>query len=843
MNNQETVAHSGERLSFFQLFSEKKLNVEIPIIQRDYAQGRHNQSTVRTDFLDALHDYLEEGRSSRDLDFVYGSVLENVNRDNPKDDEPLGRFVPLDGQQRLTTLFLLHWYLAQISSNAELLRSILTTQGRSRFTYETRSSSREFCDALMRHDIDFGALLKNTKGRESVANTIHDKGWFYLSWASDPTISSMLTMLNDIHDKFAGHPEYFDRLIDPEEPVITFLFLNLQEFKLTDDLYIKMNARGKPLSNFENFKAQLEKKIKAFDGEWPEYTMPPRVNTVSGYEYFIHKIDTDWADVFWAYRNVATEDNTYDVELMNFIFLVIANFHLLSSDVESDDWTEIRDQIFGERSRLKKLSFKEFENLGCLSQSSLMHLISMFDLLHHNDVSAECLTSYLSENGYYSEESIFEKVIKNETSYAEKVRFYAFYVGLDCGWRDEQLLNWMRVVFNLTENTIINTGDEYQRALRAIHALIQAKAPILELLKKNVKVQGFTEVQVVEERIKAHLMGRSYEWRDLILEVEAHGYFKGQIGFMLKFSGIVDYYLDHENTDWGDADQLYFDSFKRYSEAASAVFETIESNSGVIDYAWERAVLSKGDYMTPATAERFNLLSSRQVKNNIDRDHSWRRLLRLPATNDTLWNERQGFVKAVFDDSDFSVEDVQGSLEKICTKALDALSVDDWRRSLIQNPELLQICKQGFMVKNDHEIILLHESKRNHTHSELYSKSLELKMLAKQVDAKPFEYVSYRDAKGRGGWAFVWFEGFYYNEHCYEMKVGYKSGRYEFRLLDQENSLNVWPVHEMLTDFGFVENDGADEGRRGYQYGVDGGDDALECLASLCGKFRALIDE
>lgn len=42
------LAFSGERFSFFQLLTEKKLRIEIPIIQRDYAQGRASELDVRT---------------------------------------------------------------------------------------------------------------------------------------------------------------------------------------------------------------------------------------------------------------------------------------------------------------------------------------------------------------------------------------------------------------------------------------------------------------------------------------------------------------------------------------------------------------------------------------------------------------------------------------------------------------------------------------------------------------------------------------------------------------------------------------------------------------------------
>ena len=40
--------------------------------------------------------------------------------------------------------------------------------------------------------------------------------------------------------------------MNEKEPIITFIFMDLNEYRLTDDLYIKMNSRGKPLSKFEN---------------------------------------------------------------------------------------------------------------------------------------------------------------------------------------------------------------------------------------------------------------------------------------------------------------------------------------------------------------------------------------------------------------------------------------------------------------------------------------------------------------------------------------------------------------------------------------------------------------
>src|SRR3954468_21072549 len=110
-------------------------NVEIPLIQRDYAQGRRNPRVddIRSTFLEALHQALTNGKPIG-LDFVYGEVND-------------GTFEPLDGQQRLTTLFLLHWYLA--FRLGHLTGSDHQTW--TRFSYATRPSARLFCERIVQN--------------------------------------------------------------------------------------------------------------------------------------------------------------------------------------------------------------------------------------------------------------------------------------------------------------------------------------------------------------------------------------------------------------------------------------------------------------------------------------------------------------------------------------------------------------------------------------------------------------------------------------------------------------------------------------------------------------------
>lgn len=256
--------------------------VEIPLIQRDYAQGRATEKVkdIRLLFLDAIrHAIVTDQHLS--LDFVYGGVAEGVLR-------------PLDGQQRLTTLFLLHWYLANRSGQAD------PDAPWGNFSYDTRPSARRFCDLLMTspppEGEDWGRL----------SDWLADQPWYLYVWEQDPSISSMLVMLDAIHTMFRDVDAElaWGRLTDPLRPAISFFVLPIEEVGAGDDLYIKMNSRGKPLTDFETFKARFEQAIQ-----------PPTTASM-----IAHKLDGSWADVLWPYHG---GDNIVDDEFLRYIeFLV-----------------------------------------------------------------------------------------------------------------------------------------------------------------------------------------------------------------------------------------------------------------------------------------------------------------------------------------------------------------------------------------------------------------------------------------------------------------------------------------------------------------------------------------
>lgn len=303
------------RTSFHGLFEEREgassvARIEIPMIQRDYAQGRDSDSVtrIRERFLDALFDALTT-ESNMSLDFVYGDVNEN--------DKTLR---PLDGQQRLTTLFLLHWYLAWRS------RNLASESGWKRFEYATRPSARTFCKCLVEstpaHDQPLRAWLE-------------DQHWFLYSWNHDPTIQSMLVMLEAIDRKFSGADcvAAWRRLVDRASPAITFQLLPIKQNSEQpgEDLYIKMNSRGKPLTAFENFKARFEQMI--------ERSAPARVDE------FATKVDGVWADMLWPHRG---EDNIVDDEFMRYFRFVSEVCAWLGGVAIAPDDEALGEAVYGD---------------------------------------------------------------------------------------------------------------------------------------------------------------------------------------------------------------------------------------------------------------------------------------------------------------------------------------------------------------------------------------------------------------------------------------------------------------------------------------------------------------
>ncbi|HFI0179847.1 TPA: DUF262 domain-containing protein, partial [Streptococcus suis] len=271
----------------------EQYRVVIPLIQRDYAQGRKDIRTteVRKQLLkDINFSLLNFDEPPLDLNFIYGKSLNDA-------------FIPLDGQQRLTTLFLVYIFAFRDSENSDFLKN---------FSYETRDSSKQF----------FISLYNNRKEIFSNSNKpseiIKDSAWFADTWVYDPTISGALVTLDSIPEYFDFHFDYSVVLLNNRR--IEFNFLDIKNLGSEDELYIKLNSRGRPLTDFENFKARFISRINDLD--------------VDLSSEISHKIDTSWTDVIWK-----LDESNFDTNFLNVFEIALIN-NLDSLDYsQRNGWT------------------------------------------------------------------------------------------------------------------------------------------------------------------------------------------------------------------------------------------------------------------------------------------------------------------------------------------------------------------------------------------------------------------------------------------------------------------------------------------------------------------------
>lgn len=821
----------GKRYSMVQLFEQDNYIIEVPMIQRDYAQGRENKKEIRDQFLDALFNYLDENIPFRDLDFIYGNI--EKTKENIK-------FIPLDGQQRLTTLFLLHWYLAMKNeTSTEHFNKYFTTNNNSRFIYNTRTSSSEFINALLKSKIKTSEIDESKK----ISEFIKEQGWFFLSWNLDPTIQASLIMLDSIHFKFYNNDNFYDRLVSNDKPIITFQYLDLMESKLSEDLYIKMNSRGKPLTSFENFKAKLEKHIKALFGDSKDkYSITSSAGTLkySCKDYFSQQIETTWANLFWNYRELVGKKDIFDEELMNFIRVVLSNQFAVDNPIEIDNFKSLITDESATADLTTNLSFYRLNELGCLSKTGIEFLIEILDKLSNG---TDKIKTSIRDPFYFDENKHFEQILKYSLTKSERIIIHGylkFLITYDD--RGENLFQWMRVLHNLIENTRVESDENCLAAIRSVDKLILEANNILNYLRiKKDRIDFFASWQVDEERVKALLIERSDSWKALIEKAEKAIWHKGQIGYLLEFAGVVDYYKSNNNCKWdNDKDKDFIDLITSYLNKSVSLFSFQDSNENN-DYLVERSLLTKGDYLVPADYNRYNFSSSKSVS-NYQRDYSWKRILRLSIEDVEMWGVKRMFVKELFDDVNIDWNNLSKSLSKVVKKL-----PDDWRLYFIENPELIRYCKQGFIERNENVLELYNASQINHLHIDMRICNLFSMYLNNEADEifLPFVYFGFEATKGTWEESCAYLSDWCFKRINYIIEIFYESNIFKIQFRKQKGSNKLQDYNqeicEILQNNKFKWNeDSENEFEHSFIKNISNEQKVLNLVKDLCKEFSSL---
>ena len=642
--------------TLFELLTQYE--VEIPIVQRDYAQGRsdrHSTSVRRT----LLHDIriAVEDCGILDLNFIYGKTEG-------------GKFIPLDGQQRLTTLFLVHLYaFANDESKTELLR---------KFTYETRVSSREFLKKLVEHRAS--VFSPNFKPSEEIS----DSDWYQPDWDNDPTVQSVKKVLDDLVRIMIGIDDLCGKLTSHDNEPIQFSFLPMDELGMEDSIYIKMNARGRMLTPFENYKAQLISRVQRL---WED-----KVLGIEPHDFERH-LDGKWTDLFWSNRR-----NDFDTAFKNFfevLFTNVANLTVNSGYVSS---VEVKD-------------------VTALMIEAAYHTL---DLLCTGDSKDDAWHMIFNCLG-------------GQPSYTQRVLFFAvseYMVQAKDNIKQQSLNQWIRIIRNITNNTneqTIGRAENFGAAIQAITALSPHWNNLLEYFaNETVNLKIFSPVQIDEERIKANLILRSPDFADKIQSAEKHDYFNGQLRSALTLAGITYYVAKGEAKERLNEKMLAFDS---YWSKISCLFNDKGPVFGIL---MRQALLSHQDY-TLSTGNYYSF--------GVDNPND-------PVSLKALFADvtKKDLIRALLDSFPTTqVNDIKYSLQETISNT--NIPESDWRYCFVKYPELFKFMSKQYMrIYKGANTLIIKNIAANGYNIEVFTSTLELILKSKKKKCEYFyEIGSYGD--------------------------------------------------------------------------------------------------
>ena len=302
------------RYSLAQLIGSDNIDqVVIPEMQRDYVWKAENVNALLRSIEakwqskkslslaiaaegqpieDALKDYLtkeyERLRFSTRIGFIYAYYDSSDNK----------RLYLIDGQQRITTLYLLLLALySQAGKAKDFLSRYMSLDDHPKLDYRVRESAHRFLVDFIRH------ILDNPDG-----NFRAESEKYYSIYDIDPTVKAIESNFDRIRkwvkDQLADSSKASD-LIDYIENFIEFNYFDTGLSRQGERLYLYMNSRGEQLSLQEQIRptiiARSEKGKKIEMGrQWEQ-----------------------WQNFFWQHRDKERQKANADAGFKGFLKVAV----------------------------------------------------------------------------------------------------------------------------------------------------------------------------------------------------------------------------------------------------------------------------------------------------------------------------------------------------------------------------------------------------------------------------------------------------------------------------------------------------------------------------------------
>lgn len=323
---------SGQIYSLREIFSGENDKIIIPDLQRDYCWGNPFSKDSETSLVDSFLDSIL--KLDQEKDITMGLIYGYYNELQPN------RLQLCDGQQRLTTLFLILGVINRYSNNK--YREILISD----FELEEDDKEPHLLYAIRENSIYFlSDLTTNYFMNPNVhLEQIEKQNWFLNSYKQDPTVNCIIRALHSIEKRLVKY-EHIDKLGEFLIEHLMFLFYDMDNRQNGEETFVVINTTGEPLTANQNLKPLVIMNNKDYSRS---------INNPDGTTEQ-HNTAQDWEEMetwFWKHRRLNNIDTSTEG--------IIAFLHCVRVLESSDEaeWhhnIDVNDDKFPENMKMENI--------------------------------------------------------------------------------------------------------------------------------------------------------------------------------------------------------------------------------------------------------------------------------------------------------------------------------------------------------------------------------------------------------------------------------------------------------------------------------------------------------
>lgn len=681
------------RYSLKQLLTHNEIEqIIIPEIQRDYVW---EVSNVKKLIGDIQKSY--EKKSSHQLDIKINgkeSIPESISQFLTQEYERLvyqqklgfiyayhdrdyaGKFFLIDGQQRITTLYLMLLYLYKSTDKAEEFRTLYFINEIPKVDYKVREQSHEFLHLLIE------SFLNGKEYKDSEA-------FYGTEYLKDTTIKHLIENFEFIRTELSTLENKLDFLNYLENFVeVNYFDTHLSE--QGEQLYIYMNSRGEQLSHQEIIRAELMQKVS-----------DSTVKIELGKEW------EKWQNFFWQHRGRnENADNGFE-EFLKWAVII----HLSSNEsVEIENFVDqnktftpkqlkenyIKDSYKGEQLRNQKEAIFKYQ----VKYLDFEFLKKMFDALEWIYTK---YTEYIpiQEHWLSNKIGVLDYVVLLPVVYYQMINEWD-----DDEIKIEDVERLAMFLKNITYFEAISKNPDTATidALEIVNNLVGDSKDITTILnQQNVTKTILTDAENYKLEIFINEPQNREDWQkkiwDITLDDDFNKFLMGDITVVWKClekekSLIPDYNPKEEFTEYTDL-------------IKEIIFKNRTSDK------LRRLILSKFDYLPKSGTGGGGLAKYSFISNG------------------SLWEVLREWKETLVKDEFICLliwikNKVSYDLNTLFSDAKKDFSPTGWRQAFVDIPNLLEYCKnKKILWQDEHRILLLEKT----NYSETLSREIQCALL------------------------------------------------------------------------------------------------------------------